>query len=462
MLAATSLVPAEQGAPGLDWRSCAESMADWQEVVGDTRMECAFVSVPLDYAKPNGRKIRIAVGRLKAAEKPRGVLFVNPGGPGPTSISYPLDIETSTFGALAKDYDLIGFDTRGAGFSDRVDCDGDPLSPPVADTGTEKEKVKSRFEYEGSWNKFCSAADRELVAQLTTANVARDMDRIRAALGVGKINFYGSSWGSGIGANYRSLFDSHVERMWLESVMPPRMDLEAMDDAIDAVVDKNFVPFTEWLADHDAEYHFGTTGEVVRKTLLGLRDELAVNPRGTVSGAEVSYRLIPVEPDYVWAATDLVTLYEGGTLPETTPTARMSVFGTGFSFNLVQNRAVICNDGIGGRDFDTVWANKQARRGKYPAAGGLAFNGEQCPQWPVAAKPWQLTRGKSTLQLSGHLYETVTPYVWTQQMQARIGGTVLTVLDDEHGSIRRIECGTKVVDFFRTGKPATGSCGGSD
>jgi len=438
-------------------------MADWQEVVGDTRMECTFVSVPVDYAKPDGRKVRIAVGRLKAvSEKPRGVLFVNPGGPGPSSISYPLDIAESTFGELAKDYDLIGFDTRGAGFSDRVDCDGDPSAPPVTDTGTEKEKVRSRFQYEGSWNKFCGAMDLEFAAQMTTANVARDMDTIRAALGADKINFYGASWGTGIGANYRSLFDSHVERMWLESVMPPRMDLEKMDAAVDALMEKNFVPFTEWLAGHDAEYHLGTTGEVVRKTLLGLRDELAVHPRGTVSGGEVSFRLTPPESEYVWAATDLATLYEGGTLPGTTPAARRSVLaeGSGFWFNLVQNRAVICNDATGGRDFGTVWANKQTRRGTYPAAGGMSYFAEQCSQWPVAATPWQLTKGKSALQLSGHLYEAVTPYVWAQQMQAKIGGTLLTVLDDEHGSIRRTECGAKVVDFFRNGKPATGSCGG--
>jgi pimeloyl-ACP methyl ester carboxylesterase len=438
-------------------------MADWQQVVGDTRMECTFVTVPMDYAEPDGRQVRIAVGRLKASSaKPRGVLFVNPGGPGPSSISYPLDIADSTFGDLARDFDLIGFDTRGAGFSDRVDCDGDPSAPPVATTGTEKEKVRSRFQYEGSWNTYCGGVDRAFAAQLTTANVARDMNAIRAALGVEKINFYGASWGTGIGANYRSRFDSHTERMWLESVMPPSMDLARMDAAVDAVVEKNFVPFTEWLARHDAEYHLGTTGAAVRKTLLALRDELAVNPRGTVSGGEVSYLLTPPESEYVWAATDLVTLYEGGTPPGTTPAARRSVFagGTGFSFNLVQNRAVICNDATGGRDFDTVWADKRAQRDRYPAAGGMSYLAEQCPQWPVTAKPWQLNRGRSALQLSGHLHETVTPYVWAKEMQAQIGGRLLTVLDDEHGSIRRTECGAKVVDFFRTGEPATGTCGG--
>ena len=437
-------------------------MAGWQEIVGDTRMECTFVTVPVDYAEPDGRQVRIAVGRLKAvAEKPRGVLFVNPGGPGPSSISYPLDVADSTFGDLARDYDLIGFDTRGAGFSDRVDCDGDPSAPPAATTGTEKEKVRSRFQYEGGWNKYCGGVDLEFAAQLTTANVARDMNRIRVALDVEKINFYGASWGTGIGANYRSLFDAHTERMWLESVMPPRMDLARMDAAVDAVVEKNFVPFTEWLARHDAEYHLGATGVVVRKNLLAMRDELAVNPRGTVSGGEVSYLLTPPMSEYVWAATQLVTLYEGGTPPGTTPAARRSVLaeGIGFSFNLVQNRAVICNDATGGRDFDTVWADKQSQRGRYPASGGMSYFAEQCPQWPMAANPWRLSRGKSALQLSGHLYETVTPYVWTKEMQSQIGGTLLTVLDDGHGSIRQTECGAKVVDFFRTGKPATGSCG---
>lgn len=456
-VAATSLAPAGVSS-GLTWSSCAETMPDWQRVIGDTRMECTYVTVPMDYAKPAGRQIRIAVSRLKASDpaKRRGVLLGNPGGPGPSSISYPLDLETSTIGGVAKDHDMIGFDTRGAGFSDKIPCD-DNIAPPEPAT-TEKAKLKAQFDYEARWNKLCGAVDTEFAAQLTTANVARDMDMIRAALGEPKISFYGASWGTAIGALYRSMFDSKVDKMWLESVMPPKMDLEAMDDAVDAVVDKNFGPFTEWLAQHDYEYHFGTTKEAVQKLLIDLKRDLAEAPRGDVDSTTVSYYMTPTAPSYVRSARELAVLVEGGTVAPVA--AKSSLFGTGFQFDLVQNRAVICNEATGGRDFETIWAHKLNRKGKYPAAGGMSTHAQQCPEWPVDAQQWQLKRGTSPLQLSGHLYESTTPYVWAKDTQAAIGGSLLTILDDQHGSIRRTDCGSKVVEFFTTGRTFSGLCGG--
>ncbi|MEV6898095.1 hypothetical protein [Amycolatopsis sp. NPDC051372] len=76
-----------------------------------------------------------------------------------------------------------------------------------------------------------------------------------------KISFYGVSYGNVIGTVYRSMFDRRVDRLWLDSVMPPVMDLSAMDGSIDAVAEKGFGRFVTWPAQHDAEYHFGTTAD---------------------------------------------------------------------------------------------------------------------------------------------------------------------------------------------------------
>jgi hypothetical protein len=231
-----------------------------------------------------------------------------------------------------------------------------------------------------------------------------------------------------------------------------------MDDAVDAVVDKRFAPFAEWLAQHDYEYHFGTGGEAVQKLLVALKKDLAEAPRGEVDSTTVAYYMTPSPPGYTQAARELAILVEGGTVKPVA--AKSSLFGTGFQFDLVQNRAVICNDGTGGRDFETVWAHKLNRQGKYPAAGGMSTHAQQCPEWPVEAQQWQLTRGTSQLQLSGHLNESITPYAWALDMKAKIGGSLLTILDDQHGSIRRTECGSKVADFFATGRTFSGICGG--
>lgn len=463
LLAATGM-PGTPAHAGPVWKPCADTLEQWKEVIPDDNgeMECTFVTVPLDHAKPDGRTLKIAVSRLKAKGQRRGVLLSNPGGPGGTAISYPRDIRSSTIGGVADDYDLIGFDPRGVGFSDPQFCDHEYTPrPPAKDA---KSKARGTFDTEAAWNTDCGGHDQGFLAQLSTENTARDMDVIRAALGERKISFYGVSFGTAIGAVYRSLFDTHVDRMWLESVMPPAMDLPTMDTDAAAADEARFEPFTRWLADRDHEYHLGRTSADVRKVVLALRTELDTEPRGDVDGSVVGGLATPAPSGYTRSARDLVTLIEGGRLASAMASnqpqrPRFRDFG-GFTFNLVNNRAVLCNDGTGARDFADIWAKREQRLRQYPAAGGRLDNSVQCPKWPFPARTWRLTKATSALQLSGHLYENTTPYRWAQQMQATIGGALLTVKDDVHGSIRRIPCGAKVVDFFRTGRTDNGSCEG--
>ncbi|ONI71355.1 hypothetical protein ALI144C_52165 [Actinosynnema sp. ALI-1.44] len=447
------------------WKPCTEALSGWKETIPDDKgeTECTFVTVPLDYTKPAGRTLKIAVSRLKAKGQRRGVLLANPGGPGGTAISYPRDIRTSTIGGIAENYDLIGFDPRGVGFSDAQFCDKDydPLPPPR----DAESDARASFESEAAWNAACSDDDPEFVANLTTENTARDVDVIRQALGEQKISFYGVSFGTAVGAVYRSLFDQRVDRMWLESVMPPVMDMASMDTDAVAVAETRFEPFTKWLADRDHEYHMGKTSAEVRKTVLALRTELDTKPRGDISGVTVGYLATPSPSGYAYSARELATLLEGAETRMAASAAKppqrpQFADANGFAFNFVNNRAMFCNDGTGGRDFADIWAKRQQRIEKYPAAGGRLQMSFQCPKWPVQAKPWNLTKGTSALQLSGHRYENDTPYMWAQRMQAQIGGALLTINDDVHGSIRRIPCGAKVVDFFRTGRTDNGSCEG--
>ncbi|WP_009999673.1 alpha/beta hydrolase [Streptomyces clavuligerus] len=76
-----------------------------------------------------------------------------------------------------------------------------------------------------------------------------------------------------------------------------------------------------------------------------------------------------------------------------------------------------------------------------------------------AAKP---AHGTSALQLSGHLYKGVTPYAWAEQARDATGGTLLTMLDNGHASLPSSPCAEKAVTFFRTGRTAGGTCGGSE
>jgi pimeloyl-ACP methyl ester carboxylesterase len=467
----TAPAQAQTAPAALTWSSCSTTVKDWSKYHGDeTRLECALLSVPLDYSKPDGRKIQLAVSRLKATDpaQRKGVLMVNSGGPGLSSLDAPLSYADTGLGALNTDHDFVGFDPRGTGYGDTVICDpADPTSPPP--TATAKEKAKFGFDRETAYNKRCLAMDPAFTQQLTTANVARDMDSLRAAMGERKIDFYGASWGTGLGANYRSLFDSHVAGMWLESVMPPTMDLESMDDAVEAVGQKSFDGLTAWLAQRDFDFHFGTTAAAVAKALYDLRDQLTRNPRVTGSGASqvvvdgstVSNYFGEPAGNWATAGRELAGIRDGGAPAGASPaTAHSSVFGFDQDFpgaNQLQFRAVMCNDGTGGRDFDKMWADTQDRARKYPATGGHSINDNQCGSWP-AAQPWQLNKGTSPLAMSGHTDEDTTPYAWAVAMHAQIGGTLITVHDAHHGSIKDRPCVSMVVDFLRTGVAPSGSC----
>ncbi|QRP47755.1 alpha/beta fold hydrolase [Amycolatopsis sp. FDAARGOS 1241] len=198
--------------------------------------------------------LTVAVSRLKAKDpaKRKGAIVVNPGGPGGTGITYPLRLTSRGPAPLNTDFDLIGFDPRGVGYSDRIDCDVD-FHADLPPTATDQEFLTAIFDANAKFNEQCAAKDPDFVQQLTTANVARDVDSIRAAMGEQNIGFYGASWGTALGAEYRTLFDSHVSAMWLDSVMPPSMNLAAMDDDVADVREKRAAQFFDWLSHHDAE-----------------------------------------------------------------------------------------------------------------------------------------------------------------------------------------------------------------
>lgn len=81
--------------------------------------QCATLKVPLDYSRPGSKKIDLAISRIKAtspAER-RGVLLLNPGGPGGQGLDMPQSLSAELPKSVQRKYDLIGFDPRGVGQS---------------------------------------------------------------------------------------------------------------------------------------------------------------------------------------------------------------------------------------------------------------------------------------------------------------------------------------------------------
>jgi pimeloyl-ACP methyl ester carboxylesterase len=199
----------------LTWTSCGSGN------------DCTTLLVPLDYAAPDGRTIKIKVLRNPAnvASWRVGDLLVNPGGPGAPGTSYAAGDDT--FGKKIYDrFDIIGFDPRGTGGSAPVDCltdsqlDSFIASDPDPDTTAEETDFVDWAERFGAG---CASRSGKLARHVSTHEAARDMDVLRAALGDDKLDYLGASYGTKLGATYADLFPQKVGRLVLDGAVDPTL-----------------------------------------------------------------------------------------------------------------------------------------------------------------------------------------------------------------------------------------------
>jgi pimeloyl-ACP methyl ester carboxylesterase len=198
----------------LQWNACG------------ARFQCARITVPRDYSKPRGATLRLPVARLPArrAAGRLGALFVNFGGPGDPAAESVRAIGAGAFRALNARYDIVGVDPRGTGGTGAIDCKSNPetsgqtaqpfprpatLQPPALIAG------------DRSYISRCLALNPRILPYVTTANAARDIDRVRRALGLNTISFLGFSYGTFLGATYESLFPANVGRFVLDGALDP-------------------------------------------------------------------------------------------------------------------------------------------------------------------------------------------------------------------------------------------------
>ena len=200
----------------VSWSSCRD---------GDL---CAKLTVPLDYAKPAGPTLGLALLKVPATEPAAriGSLVVNPGGPGASGTDYAANATQVFRDPILQAYDVVGFDPRGTGASDPVDCLGDGeldqyvAEDPDPDTPAE---VASYEHFVRALGAGCRARSGELAAHVTTVEAARDLDVLRAALGEGRLDYFGASYGTKLGATYADLFPARVGRMVLDGAVDPEL-----------------------------------------------------------------------------------------------------------------------------------------------------------------------------------------------------------------------------------------------
>lgn len=232
----TSATPTTAAAPTTIDES--PSTIAWQpctDIESSAPLECATVQVPLDYDDPAGEQIDIAMSRLAAVDPSRreGAILFNPGGPGASGRDLTEAVASLLGGAapeLAERFDLIGFDPRGVGASNPVRCVDDAWKDRYLFTDASPDNAAEEADAAESvlFGASCEEQLGAALSEYSTNNTARDIDRIREALGDEQISFYGISYGTLLGATYGGLFPDRVRVLVLDSAFSPLLSGESL------------------------------------------------------------------------------------------------------------------------------------------------------------------------------------------------------------------------------------------
>ncbi|BBJ41132.1 alpha/beta fold hydrolase [Streptomyces antimycoticus] len=212
----------------LDWSSCPAPSPDQDAAATKApggQWECATLHAPLDYRKPHGRTIGIAMIRAKATDRRHriGSLIFNFGGPGGSGVA-TLPALANSYKQLRTRYDLVSFDPRGVGRSSGVRCLGDrQLDAYYAADSTpdNKAEVKSQLRRVKTYAAACEKNSGPILPYVGTTNAARDMDLMRSVLGDKKMHYFGVSYGTELGGVYAHLFPKKVGRALFDGVVDP-------------------------------------------------------------------------------------------------------------------------------------------------------------------------------------------------------------------------------------------------
>ncbi|MBM7783908.1 alpha/beta hydrolase [Tenggerimyces flavus] len=435
-VAATSTVPT------LDWKPCAE------------QFECATIPVPLDYRKPHGKRISIAMMRAPATDRDNriGSLFILPGGPGLPGNDF---LPTAPPGALAAlgQFDVVTYDPRGTGASRPLfDCGQGFQVPP----SFERAATIDRRAYEAktrAYVKACQQKNALLMPHMSTANAARDVDLMRKAVGDDKLTALGISYGSAIAATYATMFPGRSRAMVISNPMDVQtyydrpLDLWLEQSAgYETVLDRFF---QGCLAAGPACGFGGDDPKVAFDNLLAKLDHAPLrgsDPADPVVNGDF-VRQSAMSMTYGLSTWDgfaaALTRLEAGEADPMLDWYEETVGLLGFSFVNDAYTAVTAVDerwprgpvsdyfdrrqlgeGLFDHFFFTVGHN-ELDAALWPAKDRNAFHGKI--RNPKSAAP---------ILVVGATYDSATPYVWSERLTADLGNArLLTFEADGHNAV---------------------------
>ena len=434
---------------------------EWVECDG---LECATLEVPLDYDEPDGDTIEIEMIRQPAPDPARriGSIFFNPGGPGGSGLEY-LRIAVLTLPAeIGQRFDLVSFDPRGVGDSTAFDCDLDVDDSTVLleegdDAGWEALLATNEQLLAG-----CPDEATAITPYLGTNNAARDLDRMRAAVGDEGLTYVGFSYGTRLGATYAELFPSNVRALVLDAAVLPSSDLFELGREQAAGFDRAFENFAAACdADPDCPLQeLGPTFEVFRAVEAEIREvgsfttedpERMLTPSEFYGGILASLYSVASWPLLAEGLFTAETLADGTILQLLGDSLTGRQPDGSYSNINEANLAINCADDPARPDPDEV------RRVVADAASSTEYfadalrAGTGClfvadPIDPLVIGP---AVGAPPIVVIGNTGDPATPYEWSEALADQLDSAVLFTVEAEgHTAYGTFDCVTGPINAY--------------
>jgi pimeloyl-ACP methyl ester carboxylesterase len=429
------------------WHGCR---LDEQDEIGKeldaVGARCAELSVPVDYRDPNGRTALVAIARRPAGDRAGrlGTLMVNTGGPGEsrsglTWIVSGLPPFVAGSPVLAERFDLVAMDPRFMGRSTPLPCDWPRgLGVRAMFVGAERASFTRSTALNRDIATRC-AGQRDLLPHVSSRNIARDLDVVRAALGERRVSWLGWSYGGYLGAVYRQMFPHRLDRVVLDSTPDPagypvnRGNAPAL-----AAEQRNWAA---WAARRHDEYGLGTTTEQVLAAMDAVRrvadrgrpvrigrhtvDLNAVRSLGLGIDSESAYGL--------WSGLMRV-FYDAARGIAVTPTPEQEQLlaepsAADVDPEAAGRQASYCADRTVSRDPEAYFRDIRAHRAAEPFFGPPTRNLTPCAFWPArSAEPSTAVGNPHPALLIGATGDPTTPYAGQQALHRVLTGSRMLTL----------------------------------
>ncbi|MCX5328615.1 alpha/beta hydrolase [Streptomyces sp. NBC_00140] len=427
---------------------------------GQGTFECATITVPVDWKRPRGATIDLALARHPATDPAHriGSLLINPGGPGGSGVDFAFSAPDSFSPELLERFDIVGFDPRGVGRSNPVMCDTDRVTAQAAllypDSAASFAALRRANRALGE---NCRDLTGSLVDNMDTASVVHDMDAIRAGLGEKRISYYGVSYGTGIGQQYAERYPHRVRAMTIDSNMDHSLDPWNYQKTETIAMEESYGQFADWCA---------------RTASCVLHDQDARALFDSLyKRADAGELVLPGDPPYIFTTQDLQSLAFGymydpaswfqfaedlAYLDAPDPAAARSVGKRGEPTEFAY-LPVMCQD----YDFDVPsygtlarYERKLARLAPLTRLNSLAWTDlTGCQDWPteVTNPPHRLrVDGTPPILVTNSRYDVATPHSWGSNAARQIGREAVFLTYDGvgHGDYWLSPCARDAIDTY--------------